>query len=129
MIALFLKIIFEPRLAAHAASFLVGAPELGEALENICERESHCKIVLSHVGDAWASRWVRPDECAGVHANFSTWGSFGLMAGYSLHHLPEPFQCSPWILSLPLVSAYVAAKRSIAPRCRQVLRCRSWRGW
>lgn len=94
-------------------------------LRRICHRESvgpgagACRPVRVHAIDlkfsarAWrksvAVGWLDP-ECQPLDAGpWSTRGSWGLFAAYHARFLPA---CSPaWLFDVPLVSAYVAAKK------------------
>ena len=41
-------------------------------------------------------------------------------------HLPVALRCAPWVIDIPIVSAYAAARRARSWRCRAHPRCRSW---
>ena len=58
--------------------------------------------------------WLFPGFCPGHDqpAEWSTRGSFGLMAGFAWRYLPWWARCAPpWILDVPIVSAWVAKER------------------
>lgn len=136
MIAL-LRALFDPRLASHVAAVLIGDPDLGSVLERICERESGCQAIGQHRIDARWSSWAwrtavrsgRLDaSCQPLHSGWSTRGAWGAMAAFTVVHIGVP--CLPaWVIDVPLLGAYSAAKRAIHPDCRRYAACRRWRGW
>lgn len=140
MLGLLLAAILDPRVAAYVGATLAGHPEFGARLEHICDRESvgkWCTFTRIHVGDAGASRavWrnavragVVDPECQPYEpGEWSTRGSYGTMAGFTLHHLPG--RCwPPWVLDVPLVAAIAATRRAYAPSCARAPACLSWLG-
>jgi hypothetical protein len=127
--------LLDPRVAAYVGAALAGHPEFGAQLEAIGQRESRLKRLGVHAGDAGASRAVWTDAVrAGLvdprcqpyePGEWSTRGSFGTMAGYTLHHLGRCLP--PWVLDLPLPAAVASTRRAHDPRCDQVRGCRRWR--
>ena len=112
----------DPVLATLVGSALAGEPGLAKELTAICRRESHCRLVGAHAGDAsagplmrkkaMARGWLDP-ECVwhrGDGRRFSTRGIYGMSAAYSLRFVDACMP--PEVLDVPVVSAYVAAKRS-----------------
>lgn len=106
----------------HIVSTFHGNPEYAPILRRICWRESKCKPLHMHAMDQRYSRSVwryavqrrrlYPRTCA-FHRNPNQWstsGPFGLMRGYHWHFLGNPC-LPPWILDIPLVSAYVAHQK------------------
>lgn len=124
MLWLILRVLVDVRTATLAGAALAGAPELGPVLVDVARRESRLQLVSVHARDARYSDAVRPRGCAGD--GWSTRGVHGAMAGYTIGHLPRALRCSPWVLDLPLVSAYASARRASSWRCRAHPRCRSW---
>jgi hypothetical protein len=134
------RAVFDPFVASQVAAILCGSPELGPRLVEICLREARgrCELVGVHEADsghssaAWekatAVGWLQPATCPWhryVEGAWSTRGVHGQIAAYSLRHLP----CAPpWVLDVPLVSAYVALRRMTSPMCLRTPRCRSWAG-
>lgn len=123
MLWLIARLLVDVRLATLVGAALAGDPELGPVLVDVARRESQLQLVGVHARDARWSRHVRPRGCDGD--GWSTRGVHGLMAGYSMRHLPIG-RCSPWLLDVPLVSAYVATRRARSRACRAAPRCRSW---
>lgn len=132
-----LRLALDPRFASHLGAALAGDPELGSALERVCEREApRCRLVGVHERDRWMHRrawlaavrvgWLDPGRCEWHELEAAAWstsGPWGMVRAYSLHHLG----CAPaWLLDLPIVGAFVAARRASSPRCASVARCRSW---
>lgn len=136
MIALLLRAVFDPRVAAHVGAALAGHPELGAVLERVCDRESDCELVSIHRGDARWSTWAwrtairsgRIDpRCQPLHDGWSTRGAWGTMAAFTVVHTGLP--CAPaWVLDIPLVGAFAAARRASHPDCNRYAACRRWRG-
>lgn len=137
MMALLALLLLPPVPASHLGAALAGYPDLGPTLAAITRRESSGQWVSIHPGDSWAAPhawrgalargWL--SSSCGWHSSpdgMSTRGSFGLIASYSLRHLGLPC-LPPWVLDVPIVSAFVAAKRAGSKRCGQVARCASWR--
>lgn len=117
-----IRIAFNPLLGTVVGAALAGEPQLSKELTRICRRESHCRLVGAHVGDlgagpvmarkAKARGWLQPD-CVwhrGDATRFSTRGIHGISAAYSLRFVDVCLP--PEVLDIPLVSAYIAAKRS-----------------
>lgn len=125
--------------ASRVGAALAGYPELGPQLEAICRRESGCSYVGLHDLDArhgsaaWRNAvrvgWLDPQRCAthrrGEAARWSTTGAHGQLAAYSVRWLG--LCAPPWVLRIPVVSAFAAARRAGSKRCGQVRRCASWR--
>lgn len=137
MILLLLRCVFDPAIAVPLGALLAGRPEFAPTLERIVQRESLGRIIGAHEDDAARSRevwgravavgWIDPACQPHELRAWSTRGIAGMMAAYSVHHLPG--RCwSPWVLDVPLVSAWVATKRGTARRCREVRACRAWIG-
>lgn len=125
-----LALLFDVRVATLIGAALAGAPELGERLVNVARRESRLLPIGVHAIDAWAGRRVAPADCPKLAdpAGWSTRGAHGLMAAYTMRHLPTWLRCSPWVLDVPLVSAFAAARRARSKACHRHPRCRSWLG-
>ena len=100
-------------------------------LRTICNRESpQCSAVGIHAGDSvWSHRVhsravavgiLRPATCIwhsrGNGQRWSTRGAFGMMAAYSMQYLS--ICAPPEVLDIPIVSAYIAAKRLQVARKR-----------
>lgn len=129
------RVVFDPRAAAYVAALLVGEPDLGPRLEAICERESKCTIIGAHPDDAGQSRavWTAAartgkldPRCQPHRARaWSTRGSFGTMAAYTVVHLPGTCW-QPEALDIPILAAFASARRMKAPACRRVRGCRHW---
>lgn len=120
MIALLLRIAFDVRLASHLGAWLAGAPELGPALERVCVREApRCQLRSVHEGDRWMERTLGP--------GMGTRGSWGTVAAYTVRWLPFGWR-SPWLLDVPILGAYAAARRAASPGCVRARACRGWIG-
>ena len=119
------RLFLDVRLATLAGAALAGESDLGPVLVDVARRESSLRWVSVHLGDSRYSDAVRPRECP-PGPGWSTRGSHGAMAGYTVHHLPRALRCSPWVLDVPIVSAYACARRAASWRCRAHPRCRSW---
>ena len=117
-----IRIAFNPLLGTVVGAALAGEPQLSKELTRICRRESHCRLVGAHVRDVWAGPvmakkakargWLQA-ECfwhRGDATRFSTRGIHGMSAAYSLRFVDTCLP--PEALDIPLVSAYIAAKRS-----------------
>lgn len=124
MLALILRLALDVRAATLVGAALAGEPDLGPRLVEVARRESRLELVSVHAVDSQWSARVRPPGCSGD--GWSTRGAHGMMAAYALPHLPRALRCSPWVLDLPLVSAYAAARRARSWQCRQHPRRRSW---
>ena len=124
MLWLIVRLLVDVRLATLAGAALAGEPDLGPVLVEVARRESGLELVSVHAIDSRYSDAVRLRGCTGD--GWSTRGSHGVMAGYTMHHLPAWARCSPWVLDLPIVSAYASARRAASWRCRAHPRCRSW---
>jgi len=128
-----------PRLAVLIVSAIYGVPT--HVLDHIGERESAMKVVGIHAIDAkWGKTaykravrvgWIEPScQAYTPHGAWSTRGSFGLLAAYHVHYLP---QCAPpFLFDLPIVSAAVSAEKLIR-HCAKPTRYRhprtsSWAG-
>lgn len=128
MLGLLLRLALDVRVATVAGAVLAGRPGEADRLLEIARRESGMALVGVHELDSRWSRRVRPSTCDVHRGGWSTRGSHGQMAAYAMAYLPKWLRCSPWVLDIPLVSAWVAARRVTSPRCRSVARCRSWAG-
>lgn len=126
MIGLLLRLALDVRVASIAGAIIAGHPDAADRVVAIARRESGLSLVGVHELDARWSRHVRPSSCTGHRGGWSTRGAHGQMAAYALQYLPAPLRCSPWLLDVPLVSAWVAARRATSRRCLAVSRCRSW---
>ncbi len=139
VLALFL---LPPRPAGYLAATLVGRPDLGPRLEQVCERESSCTFASVHPGDSlWSgivyaeavragkigSGEMCPLRFSFVRRPWSTRGAWGTMAGYTVGYLSP---CAPpWALDVPLMGALAAARRMASRACLSSPRCRSWAGF
>ena len=135
MLALLLWLLaLSPRAAAHVVTH---RPEEQRQLVAIGWRESRLRRVGRHKVDALPRGWtgpgltiarsvgarawaravqrglLRPDRCPlharGDASSWSTRGPWGLVAAYSVPYLPGCWP--PWVLDLPVVSAWVAVQR------------------
>ncbi len=112
---------------AEANAWVAGEDvRLRVTLDRTCLRESRCKRLGVHAVDAhhgpsvWrAARragYLTPG-CPGhddPNAGWATRGAHGLMAGYHWPLLPAWLQCAPpSVFDVPLVSAYVAARKAM----------------
>lgn len=125
MLWLILRLLLDVRLATIAGAALAGEPELGPVLVEVARRESALSLVGIHAIDSQWSERVRPRTCP-PGPGWSTRGAHGAMAAHTVRWLPSAFRCSPWVLDLPLASAYASARRAASWQCRQHPRCRSW---
>ncbi|MBK6920502.1 MAG: hypothetical protein IPH07_24085 [Deltaproteobacteria bacterium] len=126
MIGLLLRLALDVRVASIAGAIIAGHPDAADRVVAIARRESGLALVGVHELDARWSRSLRPRDCAGHRGGWSTRGAHGQMAAYALQYLPAPLRCSPWLIDVPIVSAWVAARRATSRRCLAVSRCRSW---
>lgn len=127
MLAFILRLVFDGRVATLAGAALAGHSELGPTLIDVARRESRLELIGVHAIDARWSASLRPQECFGQDG-WSTRGIHGMMAAHALQYAPRWARCSPWILDIPIVSAWLAARRASSWRCWQHPRCRSWLG-
>ena len=125
MLWMIVRLLLDVRLATIAGAALAGEPELGPVLVEVARRESGLSLVGVHAIDSQWSERVRPRSCP-PGPGWSTRGAHGQMAAYAVPHLPSWARCSPWVLDLPLASAYASARRAASWQCRQHPRCRSW---
>ena len=125
MLWMIVRLLLDVRLATIAGAALAGEPELGPVLVEVARRESGLSLVGIHAIDSQWSERVRPKSCPSG-PGWSTRGAHGAMAAYSIRWLPSAFRCSPWVIDLPIVSAYASARRAASWQCRQHPRCRSW---
>jgi len=121
--------LMTPHGAAHLAAHLVGEPAMASELVRICHRESvgparrlpgTCKALRVHRGDAGHSRrvWERAASRGLIRpwcqpyrpGQWSTRGSWGLMAAYNLRWLGIPC-LPPEALDSPLLGAIAAANK------------------
>jgi hypothetical protein len=134
--------LFHPVIASLLGATLAGQPDFGPELVDICERESHCRLVGAHPGDRHAGSsmyrnamrvgWL-DSHCIfhrGDPQRFSTRGVHGMSAAYTLRWLG----CAPpEILDIPLVSAFAASLRAEHQcrkhgACTRIARHRQWVG-
>lgn len=90
-----------------------------DALVAICRRESRCSWVGVHDRDAWVSRASWRGQVALGHLDpecqpyvprwWATVGTMGLNAADHWRYLPACYP--PYVFAIPLVSAFVAAKK------------------
>ncbi len=115
----YLLVSLSPTQSARLAAYLFQQPHLAPTLIRICQRESRCNPVQAHQGDAkWSPKayrraaykgWVDPTCQPYAPGQYSTRGSFGLMAAYHLHFLAP---CAPpRALDVPFLSALAAAQK------------------
>lgn len=114
------RLSLDPRLASHVGAALAGEPQLGPVLVDIARRESRLELVGLHARDGWMSRSLG-EGC-------STRGVHGQVPPFALQYGPAWMHGQCWLLSVPLVSAYLGAKRAAHWRCRATAGCRSWLG-
>lgn len=138
-----LEMLLRPSVdrAINVISVVHGKPEYAAILRRICWRESRCKPLRMHAIDrnystsvwryAVRRRRLRPQTCL-FHRNpqqWSTSGPFGLMRGYHWQFLGNPC-LPPWVLDIPLVSAYVAYRKlskGCKDACTYTKSIRLWR--
>jgi len=118
LLSLILRILFDARVASHVGAALAGHPEHAAKLIKICEREApHCQLRGVHENDRWMEKTLGiGNGTRGVH---------GMVYAFAAPYLPKFLQIS-WLLDVPLVSAFAAARRISGPRCRLVRDCRKW---
>ena len=119
---LLLASLLPPRPAAHVAAWAVGEPSIASALLAICHRESRCKPIRVHHGDDDGSRgaWLYQTRVGHLdpqcqpygRGGWATRGAWGLSAASHWQFLPDCYQ--PQILDVPIVSAYVAARKYLS---------------
>lgn len=117
MIAWVLRTVLDVRVASHVGALLAGEPTFADELVCIARRESRLELVGLHPGDAWMQR--RLGE------GMSTRGVHGQVAAFAL---PSWLHAVPWVLDVPLVSAFVATRRARSWQCKQTAACVRWRG-
>lgn len=116
--------LIPPKEAASIAAYLYGQPHLAPVLMRICHRESRCRPVRTHAIDsmwgrkAWTRAaykgWLNPRCQPYRRGQWSTRGSFGLMAAYHVRFLPY---CAPAAaLDIPFISA-LAATQKLTEHC------------
>lgn len=127
MLALIVRLLLDVRAATVLGATLAGEPDLAGTLVDVARRESRLELVGVHEIDAGWSDRVRPRDCP-PGPGWSTRGAHGQIAAYALPYLGAWARCRPWVLDMPAVSAFAAARRASSWRCRQVARCRSWLG-
>lgn len=131
--ALFALVLALPPVpAAYVAAFAVGRPDIAPALVSICQRESRCSAIGPHAGDSdrdpsdgWRGQvrlghlrpWCQPYRPDVWH----TRGAWGLWASAHWEYLPPCY--APELLDVPVVSAWVAARKYLA-RCEGARRSR-----
>ncbi|GEM_PF-2229327 len=119
--ALLRLLLLDAKEASVVAANMVGEPKLANELIRICKRESSCRTIGVHDGDAWAGAtmyrkalrvgWLS-DTCPfhrGEPTRFSVRGAHGLSAAYSLRFLGPCLP--PEVLDVPILSALAAARR------------------
>jgi hypothetical protein len=116
MLTMLLRFALDVRVASHVGAMIAGEPQLGPTVSCIAWRESRHELVSVHEADAWMQR--RLGE------GLSTRGVHGQVAAFAL---PSWLHSVPWVLDVPLVSAFVATRRARAKRCSQVRGCVTWR--
>lgn len=124
VITTILRLLLEPQLANDVGAHAAGHPEYAPEIFRICRRESWgCRRIGVHVGHV-----ARLPPSVFVAAGPR--GPHGHVPGHALKHLPR---CTPpAALDVPLVSAYVAARRleELASRYRRrspAARAHAWR--
>lgn len=123
---------FDPRAAAYVAATVLGRPDIAPALVRVCRRESLCRPIGVHPGDAgrslasWRSQvglgHLDPRCQPYARGQWSTRGPWGLNAADHWQYLPRCY--APAVLDVPLVSAFVAARKYLR-RCA-TKRTRGW---
>jgi hypothetical protein len=110
--------LWNPKVAAVVAAFLLGRIDIAPELIKICKRESRCNSISIHERDAWLSRasWRGQvklghldAQCQPYRPGWATRGPWGLSAASHWQYLPACYQ--PEWLDLTLVSALVAARK------------------
>lgn len=114
------RLVLDARVASYVGALIAGEPELGPVLEHIARRESRLELVGVHPADLWMERTLGE--------GYSTRGVHGCVAAFTLPHLGAWAWPYPWLLDVPLVSAFASAKRATHWRCRATRGCRSWLG-
>lgn len=114
------RLVLDPRAASHVGAALAGEPELGPTLVAIARRECRLQLCSVHPGDAWMARTLGE--------GWSTRGAHGQVARYALQYAPSWARSWPWVVDLPIVSAWLGARRAASWRCRRVKACRAWTG-
>jgi hypothetical protein len=115
ILALLGLLLAPPPQAATLAAGLTGADS--GALQAICRRESRCRTVGLHEGDAWlgaraydrarARGWL-PSWCPFEGGSrWATRGAWGQVAAYQMRGWCLP----PEVLDIPLVGAFFAARQ------------------
>lgn len=123
LLALLGLLVMGPEQAAYVAGAATGADS--RTLVRICQRESRCRRIGIHEGDAWVGEvayrrarereWL-PGWCP-LHKDarprrYATRGSWGQVAAYTLRGWCLP----PEVLDIPLVGAFFAAERLLRVR-------------
>jgi hypothetical protein len=127
--------VIRVHVAAWIVCLLLGRPDVAPELLRICGRESRCQPVGVHEGDAHLSRRGYYGQVALGHLDpscqpyvprgWATRGPWGLSAASHWEFLPRCYQ--PQVLDLPIVSAWVAARRWLE-WCDRPGRKRGWCG-
>lgn len=117
MIGLLLRVLLDVRFASHLGALVAGEPQMGPTVSCIAWRESRHELVSVHEGDRWMERRLGP--------GLSTRGVHGLVAAFSL---PPWLHGVPWLLDLPVASAFVATRRARSWQCKATPACVRWRG-
>jgi hypothetical protein len=108
---------FDPRAAAYVAATVLGRPDIAPALVRVCRRESLCQPIGVHPGDAGRSLASWRSQVGLGHLD-----PRGLNAADHWQYLPRCY--APAVLDVPLVSAFVAARKYLR-RCDGE-RARGW---
>lgn len=111
---------FTPRQSITIVATIMDKPQIAKKLRRICFRESRCRAVGVHKGDAqlaykdgWAGqvkmKHIDP-KCQPYRKDqWATRGAFGLSAVSHWAYMPKCYQ--PEWFDVPLVSAWVAANK------------------
>lgn len=132
-------LLMSPAQAARFVPTVMGRPGEAVVLRRIAKRESWLVRVGIHERDRWSTRWawhnavsagyLRPSVCP-FHRRGAGWwgtrGAWGHVAAFAAQYLP----ClPPWVLDIPVVSAWVAMQRLRVARGRSAPRAlRAWAG-
>ena len=121
LLFLVMRVLLSPALGSDLGAAAAGRPDLAPEVRQICRRESWgCRRIGVHVGhvkrkavEVFAAAARRTGVAKGcpevAPREWGPRGPHGHVPAHALRHLPR---CSPpWVLDLPAVSGYVAAKR------------------
>ena len=130
---LMLALALPPKPAAWIAALAVGRPDITPALVAVCRRESRCKPLGEHAIDAHMSRTSWGGQVQLGHLDpvcqpyggggWATRGAWGLSAASHWRYLPDCY--TPEALDIPLVSAFVAARKYLR-HCDRVPATSPW---